>query len=466
MERFVHTAMHFKSNFYTYRSFPETGARTAKMFKLRSRRSAEKYELSGVPNDELSQLRAENAKLREELSLRAENEKLKAALKATSKEKEAMSVELAAVKRDYAHALERVADLAHRVGTKKRTSTDGMAWFRCLDLDGDGTVTLNELLEGLEVSHLLTQARDGWQVPSSRWDESFAQVNELLTVKPDFAEGHRLKLILGTISDRYSDVFAAADGLLSVAPNDPQALLLKALYAKSLDRVDSFMECQKALQATTPDVHALLLKIVQSVAKYWDGEISGEVPQSADGSVAIVALGSPADDDGTPRPRLLGTLEATLRAAAAYPDATIYVTGAAVSSNMAEAIAMRTWLVDHGISKARIVMEMKALDTAGNFKKIMPMLRSDKVDKIVLVTVLYHLRRSCILADSVFESMQFPCEVLPMAGVSDLKDEKLEARLVTERVASYRDLARAMHLYEIEDFQARANGVCLLKWAR
>ena len=31
--------------------------------------------------------------------------------------------------------------------------------------------------------------------------------------------------------------------------------------------------------------------------------------------IAIVALGSPAEDDGTPRPRLLGTLEATLKAA-------------------------------------------------------------------------------------------------------------------------------------------------------
>ena len=110
------------------------------------------------------------------------------------------------------------------------------------------------------------------------------------------------------------------------------------------------------------------------IAKYWDGEVSHDVPVSTDGNVAIVALGSPADDDGTPRPRLLGTLEATLKAAAAYPDATIYVTGAAVSSNMAEAIAMRTWLMEHGISKDRIVMEMKALDTAGNFKKILPML--------------------------------------------------------------------------------------------
>ena len=105
-----------------------------------------------------------------------------------------------------------------------------MAWFRCLDVDGDGRVSLDELLEGLEVSHLLTQAKDGanllGHVPSSRWEESFKQVDALLKVKPGFAEGWRLKLILGTISDRYSDVFAAADGLLAVIPEDPQALLL------------------------------------------------------------------------------------------------------------------------------------------------------------------------------------------------------------------------------------------------
>ena len=46
------------------------------------------------------------------------------------------------------------------------------------------------------------------------------------------------------------------------------------------------------------------------------------------------------------------------------------------------------------------------LTTVLRFKKILPMLRTDRVSKIVLVTAFYHLRRSCILADSVFESIQ------------------------------------------------------------
>lgn len=419
-------------------------------------------------SEDVAQLRLENAELKEQLSIRAENTRLKDALARASEEKEALEAQLAATKRHHAEALEMISTLSKRVGSSEKVESDALAWFRVLDTDGDGQVTLDELLDGLHVSHMLTAAKGGVTIVSSRWDESFRQVNGLIEEKPDFAEAYRLKLILGTISDRYSDVFAAADGLLRLIPQDSQALLLKALYAKSLGQASGFQQCERSLRASSPTVHELLVSIVDKVQSYWEREISSDVPPSPDGNhnVAIVALGSPADDDGTPRPRLLGTLQATLKAARAYPQATIYVTGAAVSSSMPEAIVMRSWLCAQGIAKERVVMEMKALDTAGNFTKIVPMLRTDGIKHIVLVTVLYHLRRSCILADNVFESLHLPCQVLPMAGESDLTGDKLEARLVTERIASYRDLARAMHLYEKEDFEAHAKGICLLKWAR
>lgn len=148
----------------------------------------------------------------------------------------------------------------------------------------------------------------------------------------------------------------------------------------------------------------------------------------------------------------MGTLNRTLEAANAYPEADIFVTGAAVSSNMPEAIAMTRWLTARGIDEKRITKEMKAMDTVGNYEYIAPMLRRRGTTKVMLITVYYHLNRSSGLADAVFEEHGLKVDVIGVAGESDLKGEKLEKRMAVEKPASYRYLARAATLYELEDF--------------
>mmetsp|Transcript_35536 Transcript_35536/g.43940 ORF Transcript_35536/g.43940 Transcript_35536/m.43940 type:complete len:146 (+) Transcript_35536:1499-1936(+) len=125
---------------------------------------------------------------------------------------------------------------------------------------------------------------------------------------------------------------------------------------------------------------------------------------------------------------------------------------------MPEAIAMRNWLVKHGISKNRIIMEMKARDTVGNYVEILPMLRERNIKKVVLVTVLCHLQRSSVLAEAVFDEGEGDeIEVIRIGGESDFVGEKLTQRLKVERAASYRDLARALRLYEQRDFKRRCS---------
>merc|ERR1719183_355181 len=179
--------------------------------------------------------------------------------------------------------------------------------------------------------------------------------------------------------------------------------------------------------------HASAKKLITTVCKYWDNRLETEVPLGITEPMAIVALGSPADDDGTPRPRLLGTLNKTLEAAQAYPEADIFVTGAAVSSNMPEAIAMTKWLTARGVDPKRITREMKAMDTVGNYEYIAPMLQKRQVDKVMLITVYYHLNRSSALADAVFERHGLSVEVVGVAGESDLKGDKLEKRMAVEK---------------------------------
>jgi len=287
-----------------------------------------------------------------------------------------------------------------------------------------------------------------------RWSIANEQVDHLVGSLPDFLNGWRLRLLLGTISDDYDKILGSADKILALKPGDAQALSLKVFYTKALGR-DGYTETMEQLSKSTPALADEAKKLVDTVEKYWDKELISAVPSGISGRMSIVALGSPADDDGTPRPRLLGTLKKTLEAAKAYPEADIFVTGAAVSSNMPEAIAMTRWLTARGVDETRITKEMKAMDTVGNYEYIAPMLKRRMVTKVMLITAYYHLNRSSALADAVFEQRGVSVQVVGVAGESDLKGEALEKRMAVERPASYRDLARACHLYEASDFELK-----------
>eukprot|EP00933_Yihiella_yeosuensis_P034533 TRINITY_DN28000_c0_g1_i1.p1 TRINITY_DN28000_c0_g1~~TRINITY_DN28000_c0_g1_i1.p1 ORF type:complete len:434 (+),score=70.33 TRINITY_DN28000_c0_g1_i1:185-1303(+) len=335
-----------------------------------------------------------------------------------------------------------------------RSISAGMGWFNALDVDGDGHISLDELIGGLDATRILAEARRGMAINlnSDRWQDALEQCEYFVSRHPAFASGWRVQMILGTISDAYDLIIDSANKLLELERRDLQALALKAYYCKSLGRSEEFQDAMTEFELANPKVAAKVRDLVERVDKYWNLPPSHAIPSEMEGKLSILALGSPADDDGTPRPRLLGTLNKTLAAARAYPSADIFVTGAAVSSNMPEAIAMKNWLAERGVDANRIIMEMKAMDTVGNYEYIAPMLRERGVSKVMLITVYYHLNRSAALADTVFEQQGLAVEVMGVAGESDLQGDDLEKRMSVERPASYRDVARASGLFESEDF--------------
>lgn len=342
----------------------------------------------------------------------------------------------------------------HRFMVEVQNVPEGMGWYEALDRNGDGNVSLEEMIQGLDLTRIFAQVRRGMEVNTKfdRWAEANEQVDVLVQEKPDFVNGWRLRMVLGTISDNYDKIIGSADKIVELSEGDAQALTLKAFYTKALGR-PGYEESMQLLSESSTEVYQVADKVIKTVSKYWDTELSEKVPSGITEKMSIVALGSPADDDGTPRPRLLGTLNKTLEAAQMYPEAHIFVTGAAVSSNMPEAIAMTRWLTERGIDEGRITKEMKAMDTVGNYEYIEPILRRRQVTKVMLITVYYHLNRSSALADAVFERRGLQAEVIGVAGESDLKGDDLAKRLKVEQPASYRDLARASNLYEHSDFE-------------
>jgi uncharacterized SAM-binding protein YcdF (DUF218 family) len=108
---------------------------------------------------------------------------------------------------------------------------------------------------------------------------------------------------------------------------------------------------------------------------------------------ALVVFGAATRPDGTPSPPLLRRLEQAAKLAKSRPQALVVVSGGAVKGP-AEGRVMARWLRQHGIAKARIVVEPRARHTGENADFVAPLLRGQGVHRVTLVTERYHARRA------------------------------------------------------------------------
>jgi vancomycin permeability regulator SanA len=284
--------------------------------------------------------------------------------------------------------------------------------------------------------------------------ESFEALNRLLQTRPNNADAFRLGMLVATGFDQYDELFQFSDSLLRVHPQDKQGLGLTLLYSRALEKYDLYVSTLVSLEMQAPDLSRAMVSIIDDVEEQWSsrGRIEHLLKETA-AHLGILALGSPANDDGTPKPRLKNTLKKTLELASTYPAAPIFVSGGAVYSQFTEAVAMKNWLIRKGVDGHRIVVEDLARDTVGNAKNIMPHLSERKVSHLLLVTVDYHLPRSTLIFDGVFQKHGLDVKLIGVAADSDLKGPPLLQRLKLEKIASYRDRSRALGLYSHQEFE-------------
>lgn len=145
-----------------------------------------------------------------------------------------------------------------------------------------------------------------------------------------------------------------------------------------------------------------------------------------DDSVVIVILGIKLNDDGTMNEELIGRLQMGLEYANALPSSYIVVTGGPTAKNnpdVTEGGQMASWLMKHGISKDRIILETRAPDTVGNARYTYQLLKKNypQVTSIVLVTSDYHVARgSCLyystLALEAYQLQGQPLNIIANVG--------------------------------------------------
>ena len=166
----------------------------------------------------------------------------------------------------------------------------------------------------------------------------------------------------------------------------------------------------RALLAELKTANPDLGRMWEGIADYWfyvcrdftvnAGSLPDGLPQ--DESLGIVVLGFQLLSDGQMAPELIGRLETALACAAQYPNARLIVTGGGTASgnhSATEADVMAAWLEEHGIEKAKIIVENRSLTTDQNASNTCSILATQYpgIRQIAMVSSDYHVALGSML---------------------------------------------------------------------
>lgn len=243
--------------------------------------------------------------------------------------------------------------------------------------------------------------------------------------------------------------------VLALAPDDIDAHSYLAAWYRFQRKSDDSLRHVTALEGFAP-WRAERLKEVFAVIDHVAGlPVRDALPAEAasiKGATAIVTLGYALNPDGSMHETLIQRLEKTLELAKALPDALIVVTGGVPQNNKTEARLMAEWLVQKGLSPARIVEDNAARSTVENALFSRYALSFHKIAHCVVLSSGSHVRRAEALfriacAETgpkgiVFTAVGAPDKPLP--ELQEMKDGELRG--------IYRDALKTMGLWSFRSY--------------
>ena len=185
-----------------------------------------------------------------------------------------------------------------------------------------------------------------------------------------------------------------------------------------------------------PSIRALLQELKETdpalgtmwegIADYWfyvcrdftvnPGRLPDGLPE--DDSLGIVILGFQLMGDGEMAPELIGRCETALACAAQYPNAYLIVTGGGTASgnrSATEADVMAAWLEEHGIERAKIIIENRSLTTDQNASNTCSILAEQHpgIRSLAMVSSDYHVALGSMLFTeaALLYAYEHDCEV-------------------------------------------------------
>ncbi len=144
---------------------------------------------------------------------------------------------------------------------------------------------------------------------------------------------------------------------------------------------------------------------------------------------AIIVLGAQVKADGSLSVQLTDRLEAAYKAHQTYPKAIIITCGGqGPDEPIAEALAMKNWMVNKGVLESSIFTDTTSVNTRLNLKNALTILQSvnPSFNHVYIVTSDYHLPRALALSEDLGLTAQgIPAPTLPSYWIKNYIRETL-----------------------------------------
>ena len=196
---------------------------------------------------------------------------------------------------------------------------------------------------------------------------------------------------------------------MAEAERGPQAVIEEmvvdygAYGEAAASRVDALLGELEALDADTAARWRRVMALWRSVGSDLainEGVLPDGLPDTD--ALCIVALGFQLNPDGSMRDELVERLKVVLRSAEKYPRACVLCTGGGTASenpSATEAGRMAEWLVAHGLSSDRVIVEDRSMTTAQNAIYTFDLLegRYPQVTQLAIISSDYHIATGTLL---------------------------------------------------------------------
>ncbi|MFW0788193.1 YdcF family protein [Gordonia sp. CPCC 205333] len=241
------------------------------------------------------------------------------------------------------------------------------------------------------------------------------------------------KFASGDVTGGLADLATA----LKAVANDADALALQAIWSDQADDTATRDAALTKLSTVNSTAAATARNVIDGVSAA-AAIIPDTAPKAVGGRTAIVVLGYGLTASGKMASELVNRVTAGKGQADVAATAPIVVTGGAPKKGVTEASAMRKWLVDKGISSARITAEDKSTSTVSNAQNTAALLKQRGISDIVLVTSPDHIRRAA--ADFAGAGLKVTATVTTATNLSKYskaltKDQQKGIRLESTRAA-------------------------------
>lgn len=237
----------------------------------------------------------------------------------------------------------------------------------------------------------------------------------------------------------YHRAILALQKAVKIQPDDHKSQFVLGLYLAAsgdTEKVQSHLTQLKEINVTLSE---RLSKSITQAQKNFEKKVKVKLDGEFAEESVFVILGAALGEGCRMPMSLLRRLKKGLELAKKFPKTSLIVTGGDPAlRGCKEAEKMSAWLVRKGIEKDRIVEEPNALDTFGNAKHSLKIVKNKSFSKVIVVTDYFHIPR----ARHLFELLGKGLTIEAVAAKS--KSPEDDKKRIEQNFSIYRDTARAL----------------------